>query len=44
VTVTENGETVQVSGNSTILRPFGPSPERTIYARTTSGNVTINRR
>ncbi|MFP3090429.1 DUF4097 domain-containing protein [Treponema sp. TIM-1] len=37
-------EPAQVSGNSTILRPFGPSPERTIYARTSSGNVTINRR
>jgi DUF4097 and DUF4098 domain-containing protein YvlB len=34
----------KVSGNSTVLRPFGPSPERTIYARTSSGNITINRR
>ncbi|MDR2759661.1 MAG: DUF4097 domain-containing protein [Spirochaetaceae bacterium] len=45
VQVTEAGaEAVQVSGNSTVLRPFGPSPERTIYARTNSGNVIINRR
>jgi DUF4097 and DUF4098 domain-containing protein YvlB len=45
VQVTEAGnETAQVSGNSTVLRPFGPSPDRTIYARTSSGNVTINRR
>jgi DUF4097 and DUF4098 domain-containing protein YvlB len=44
VLVNEAGETLQVSGNSTILRPFGPAPERTIYARTNSGNVTINRR
>ncbi|MDR0589837.1 MAG: DUF4097 domain-containing protein [Spirochaetaceae bacterium] len=45
VLVTEAGnENIQVSGNSTVLRPFGPSPERTIYARTNSGNVTINRR
>ncbi|MDR2069503.1 MAG: DUF4097 domain-containing protein [Spirochaetaceae bacterium] len=45
VQVSETGnETAQVSGNSTILRPFGPSPERTIYARTSSGNMIINRR
>ncbi|MDR1108636.1 MAG: DUF4097 domain-containing protein [Spirochaetaceae bacterium] len=45
ITVTEAGdEAAQVSGNSTILRPFGPAPEHTLYARTTSGNVTINRR
>jgi DUF4097 and DUF4098 domain-containing protein YvlB len=40
----EAKETLRVSGNSTVLRPLGPSPERTIYARTFSGNVTINRR
>jgi hypothetical protein len=40
----EEREALRVSGNSTVLRPFGPSPERTIYARTSSGNVTINRR
>ena len=45
VRVVEAGnETTQVSGNSTILRPFGPSPDRTIYAQTSSGDVTINRR
>jgi DUF4097 and DUF4098 domain-containing protein YvlB len=37
-------EPTRVSGNSTVLRPFGPSPERTIYARTNSGSITINRR
>jgi DUF4097 and DUF4098 domain-containing protein YvlB len=37
-------DAARVSGNSTILRPFGPSPERTIYARTSSGSITINRR
>jgi DUF4097 and DUF4098 domain-containing protein YvlB len=43
--INEQGEEVlRVSGNSTILRPFGPSPVRTIYARTNSGNITINRR
>jgi DUF4097 and DUF4098 domain-containing protein YvlB len=45
VQVIEAGnEAAQVSGNGTVFRPFGPSPERTIYARTSSGNVTINRR
>jgi DUF4097 and DUF4098 domain-containing protein YvlB len=37
-------EPFKVSGNSTVLRPFGPSPAQTIYVRTTSGNVIINRR
>jgi hypothetical protein len=40
----EAKEALRVSGNSTVLRPFGPSPEWTIYARTSSGDVTINRR
>jgi hypothetical protein len=45
VRVNENGgELFKVSGNSTVLRPLGPSPERTIFARTSSGNLTINRR
>lgn len=45
ITVTESGdEAARVSGNSTIFRPFGPAPEHTLYARTTSGSVTINRR
>jgi hypothetical protein len=35
--------TIRVSGNSTVIRPVGPSPERTIYARTSSGSVRINR-
>jgi hypothetical protein len=34
---------LRVSGNSTVLRPIGPSPERTIYARTSSGTVNIRR-
>ncbi|MDR0641178.1 MAG: DUF4097 domain-containing protein [Treponema sp.] len=37
-------EVLKISGNSTVLRPIGPSPERTIFARTTSGDLTINRR
>jgi hypothetical protein len=45
VRVNENGnEVLKVSGNSTVLRPLGPSPERTIFARTSSGHLTINRR
>jgi DUF4097 and DUF4098 domain-containing protein YvlB len=44
VLVNEAGnETARVSGNSTILRPFGASPIRTVYARTGSGTLTINR-
>jgi DUF4097 and DUF4098 domain-containing protein YvlB len=44
VLVNEAGrETARVPGNSTILRPFGSSPIRTIYARTSSGTLTINR-
>ncbi|MDR1100381.1 MAG: DUF4097 domain-containing protein [Treponema sp.] len=45
-----DGEILQVSGNSTVLRPIGPAPEPgdspalTIYARMASGNMTINRR
>jgi hypothetical protein len=43
-----NGETLRVSGEGAIIRPIGPAPEsagtRTIYARTSSGTVTINRR
>jgi hypothetical protein len=45
------GEVLRVSGNSTVLRPFGPPPEtagappaRTIQARLNSGTVVINRR
>ncbi|MDR2102869.1 MAG: DUF4097 domain-containing protein [Treponema sp.] len=34
---------IRVSGNSTVLRPIGPSPVQTIYARTNSGSVTIKR-
>jgi DUF4097 and DUF4098 domain-containing protein YvlB len=34
---------LRVSGNSTVLRPIGSSPERTIYARTSSGTVNIRR-
>jgi hypothetical protein len=50
VRVNERGaEALRVSGNSSVLRPLGPAPEpgaavRTIYARTTSGKVIINRR
>jgi DUF4097 and DUF4098 domain-containing protein YvlB len=50
VRVNEGGvEALRVSGNSTVLRPIGPVPDpaaeiRTIYARTNSGNITINRR
>jgi hypothetical protein len=44
VQVSENGaETLKVSGTSTVLRPLGPSPERTIFARTSSGNLFIKR-
>jgi DUF4097 and DUF4098 domain-containing protein YvlB len=45
---TGGGEPLRVSGNSTVLRPFGPLAEsagaRTIYARTNSGQITITRR
>ncbi|MDR3192385.1 MAG: DUF4097 domain-containing protein [Treponema sp.] len=45
VRVNEAGEQVlKVSGNSTVLRPLGPSPQRTIFVRTSSGNLTIERR
>jgi hypothetical protein len=50
VRVNEGGtEALRVSGNGSVLRPIGPAPEsgaavRTIYARTTSGKVIINRR
>jgi DUF4097 and DUF4098 domain-containing protein YvlB len=45
VWVKEAGEQVlKVSGNSTVLRPLGPSPERTVFVRTSSGNLTIERR
>jgi DUF4097 and DUF4098 domain-containing protein YvlB len=42
VMVYEGGtELIRVSGDSTVLRPVGASPERTIYARTSSGTVKI---
>jgi DUF4097 and DUF4098 domain-containing protein YvlB len=45
VRINENGkELLRVSGNSTVLRPIGSSPERTIYVRSSSGAVKINRR
>jgi DUF4097 and DUF4098 domain-containing protein YvlB len=45
VRVTEGGdELLRVSGNSTVLRPIGPSPVRTVYARTRSGSIRIDRR
>jgi DUF4097 and DUF4098 domain-containing protein YvlB len=45
VRVTEGGDDLlRVSGNSTVLRPIGPSPEKTIYAHTRSGSIRIDRR
>jgi DUF4097 and DUF4098 domain-containing protein YvlB len=45
VQVKEAGEQIfEVSGNSTVLRPLGPSPGQTIFARVSSGNFTIERR
>jgi hypothetical protein len=45
VRVNEGGaEVLKVSGNGTVLRPLGSSPERTIFVRASSGNLTINRR
>jgi hypothetical protein len=50
VRVDERGtESLRVAGNSSVLRPIGPAPDsaaepRTIYARTASGKVLINRR
>jgi DUF4097 and DUF4098 domain-containing protein YvlB len=45
VRVTEDGdELLRVPGNSTVLRPIGSSPVRTVYARTRSGSVSIDRR
>jgi DUF4097 and DUF4098 domain-containing protein YvlB len=45
VRVNEAGEQIlKASGNSTILRPLGPSPERTIFVQMGSGDLTIERR
>ncbi|MDR2245829.1 MAG: DUF4097 domain-containing protein [Treponema sp.] len=45
VRITENGAEVLGAGRkSTVFRPIGPSPERTVYARVSSGNLVINRR
>jgi hypothetical protein len=44
VQVDDGGEPLRVSGNSTVLRPFGPAPERTIFARISSGKLAIHRR
>jgi DUF4097 and DUF4098 domain-containing protein YvlB len=45
VEVDEGGlEVLKVSGNSTVLRPLGADPERTIFARISSGRLIINRR
>jgi DUF4097 and DUF4098 domain-containing protein YvlB len=35
-------EVINVSGSSTVFRPVGASPERTVYARTSSGNIRID--
>jgi DUF4097 and DUF4098 domain-containing protein YvlB len=35
-------EVIHVSGSGTVFRPVGASPERTLYARTSSGNVRID--
>jgi DUF4097 and DUF4098 domain-containing protein YvlB len=35
--------TVRIPDRSTVLRPFGPSPSWTIYARTNSGSLNIKR-
>jgi DUF4097 and DUF4098 domain-containing protein YvlB len=44
VLVYEGGdEALRVSGNAAILHPLGSSPEFTVYARTNSGSLTINR-
>jgi DUF4097 and DUF4098 domain-containing protein YvlB len=37
------GDAVGVSGNGSVLRPIGPSPVFTVYARTRSGSVNIRR-
>jgi hypothetical protein len=45
VTISERGdEALRIYGNSTVLRPIGSSPVRTIYTRTGSGTVRINRK
>jgi hypothetical protein len=44
VQVDDDGAPLRISGNSTVLRPFGPSPKRTIFVRTSSGNLIIYRR
>jgi hypothetical protein len=45
VRVNEGGrEVLKVSGNSTVLRPLGDGPDRTVFARINSGNLVINRR
>jgi hypothetical protein len=42
--VDDGSEVLRISGNSTVLRPFGPAPERTIFARISSGTLAIRRR
>jgi hypothetical protein len=42
--VDDGSEVLRISGNSTVLRPFGPAPERTIYVRISSGNLSIHQR
>jgi DUF4097 and DUF4098 domain-containing protein YvlB len=42
--VDDGGEVLRISGSSTVLRPFGPAPERTIFARLSSGTLSIRRR
>jgi hypothetical protein len=42
VRVDKGSEPLWISGNGTILRPFGPSPERTVFARITSGRLVIH--
>ncbi|MDR1575892.1 MAG: DUF4097 domain-containing protein [Treponema sp.] len=45
VRINENGaEVLSAGGKSTVFRPIGPSPEWTVYARLSSGNLVINRR
>jgi hypothetical protein len=44
VNVNSGGDTYTVKGRSSILRPIGENPEFTIFARLSSGNITINRR
>jgi hypothetical protein len=44
VNVNSSGDTYIIKGRSSVLRPIGENPEFTVFAKLSSGNITINRR